>query len=821
MLEDSLPPKFLPQCLTEKQSQILICTSNLIYNAALNEVKQAKCVENVTVKASIISLQLYKKAMVASDFLERIYKYIKVFAIPNINFRTFYGFYEKSLNIFTSAFTEKFDLVVKHFLSLIRLLLNIFFETFTTEELQKLVDTSLKVAKEFSSTREHLTLLILTKDISKFISGVPSVTDLQSSYNDFKSTVQLFGITENVFTTCQTISVILMKVCRFYNKNVDKTLKVDVQLILCKILKKAAIYTEKKKIQCSCCENCKLRNSVANSINLLYIVAYLCKHSYSKNERSQQLLKETLSCLEMSCAQIVLLKENGCSAWKTAWMETGCVFYNLGVVLYNTNDSEALSYYHAFVRYLIKLEGIAGSMIKENALHTALLCYTEMCYKTKDYVSAMKMAAFQVLLNPSNSAVPFNQWINAKSAIDDNQNVTIVDMLKLAENDMKILLSDFKIDKEIAENLLIAELEHYKARWPSKIPMMSAFNKLSSFVSVAKSARIFVKIWANSIISVSEELLNVLQNLITDFERTVKKSDFESNIILACLYYCAYKYKTENVVLKNSTDIKKNTTEIKQPLPPYETPLNPNDECDIATLCRHVTCESQMEMKQFLDKCLQIFEQYCNEFKEEHLEFLKSFEIANVLMRIGYEYEMHCYSTNCLRLWKVVQKLVNLMADDVLILKALTGLLQFTEITSEFGAICLNQANNALLVLNNCENTATKWETLANFHITLSQKYLGVENIVNAFEEYQKAQECYAELLAFHQDEIIKAKLCLLDFKFVLLPCNYKLVDHSTTTVVKIHQALKIITNYFNGPGEFLIWNYKCFDIIISFQDVN
>lgn len=809
-LEDVLIAQFLPTNLTQKQSQVIVCISNLIYNAVFNEVKSKNVLETHTVRASIVSLKLFANGASASEFLERTHTFIQIFAISNVTFTILYEFYQKSLIILRSTFPKKSD-IFKSILSVIRLLLKAFGDIFIAEELQKLVDITVKTLNEYCNSKELLMLLNIIRNISKFISGFPTCEDLQSSYNDFKSCVQLVGLTENVFTTCQTISTVLMKVCRYYNKNCDKIITVELQLVLYKILKKAAVFMEKMKTQCTCSKDCKSKNGIVSSVNLLYVVAYLCKFSLSKNVKSKELLKEALLCLEISCKQIAFMKDNGCY-WQTLWMEIGCVFYNTGVVLYNSNDVEGLSYLHAFMRYLIKLEGTTTSMIKDNALDTALLCYIEMCNKRKDYVNGMKMAAFRILLNPDNCDVPFVQWLNAKSAIDDNQTVTVVDTLRLAKNDIEILLPALNINEEIVEKLLVAELEHYKARWPSKIPMMSAFSKLYLFIGVTRAARLFVKIWCNPILSITEELMELLDKLLKNYETTVDRTDFESNVILACLYYCVYKYRTESIILKNSAEIKRNTAAIKQPLPPYETPFNPNDECDIATMCRHLTCDSQMKTKQFLDKSLDIFERYCSDIKIEHLDFLKSFEIADVLVHIGYEYQMHCYSSNCLRLWRIVLKLARIIYDDLLVLKALTGLLEL-----ELNADWLNLATETVLVLNGWENSAKKWEVLTDFHITLSQKYLNVQNVSSAFEEFQIAQKCYAEL---SNNDLMKAKLLLLHFKFILLPCNYKLVDHNTDTVVKIHQALKLITNYFNGPGNIptsvLPIEFYCFPLLYS-----
>lgn len=805
-LEDSLFPKFLPKNLSENQSQICGCFSSLIYNAVLNEVKEKLLIESTTITASILSLKFLTKTASAADFLERTRKFFHIFAISNVKFTIVNNFYLKTIKILKENFksVEKPELVFVGLMSIIRFLIRAYDEFFTPEELQKLADVSLKICREFCNTVEYIVLLDIMTTICKFITGVPPLSDLQSVYSNLKSTIQMFGLTENVATVCQTMSAVFIKLCRNYNKNVDEefwcnNFTVCLQLVLYKLLKKTAVFVEQIKIQCICCDDCKIKNDLNSCINLFYVVGYMFRLSISKNVKSEELFKETLSCLEASCSKIVTLKNAACLRWKSSWLEIGSVFYNICVALYNSNDIQALEFLHVFIQNLIKLEGTTTSMIKESALDTAIACYIEICSKTGDYAKAMKMSAFHIFLKPKSCDVAFVQWIKAKkSDLNCDQNVTIVDMLQIAEDEIKIYLPDFNLHENLFEELITAELTNYKARWPSKIPMLAAFNKLYKCVPPSTAAQIFIKIFANTTFSVAERLTNILDDLIEDYKKNLKESDLESNLILACLYFCIYKYTIENMIIKNSSELKKNVTVVKRVLPPYETPFNPNDECDIAPLCHFLSCESQMKTKAILDKSLRIFEKNYRNLNNKYVDFLKDFEICQILIHIGYEYQLHCYSDDCKRTWLIVLKIAEILNDNLLILKAKTALIEHDDSVTDY-------SNLIKKVLDDCQNSAEKWEVLTDFHLTLSQKYLEEQNASTAFEEFQLAQKCYQELLTFTKNDLLQAKLLYVHFKFIILPCSYKLVDHGTETVVKIHQAQKIITNYYKEAGKYNI----------------
>lgn len=805
-VEKVLFPKFLPTHLTEKQSQICASFSSLIFNEVLIKSKEKETIGDTVTTASIISLKFFLLVKTKTEqFLERVYKFLQVFAMSSIQFAVMNDFFEKTTQILIGNFknSKEADVVFRLFLSVIRLFVKGFAESFTSEELQKLLEHSLETCREFCETPEHFVYLKIMKTICTFISAVPKITDLEQSYSDFKSCVARFGLTENVFNICQTISTVFRTLCRKLNKNDGKfwceNYTVKFQLILYKFLRKASVFAEKKKVQCKCCESCKIKNDINGSLSLLYAVGYLFKLSLSNNLKTQELLDLVLSCLETSCTQIVLLKNSACLNWKNAWLETGCIFHNICVVLYNSHEPETLSYYHSFIHYLIKLDGTTASIIKEGALHTALTCFTEACYKHNEYSKAMKMAAFRVYLNPKDCDTALAQWIKVKNAIDADQNITIVDLLQIAESDIKMLLPTFSLNENLIEEMLIVELEMYKARWPSKIPMLAAFNKLYKHATVLKAGRIFIKIWGDTTHTVAEPLINVLDNLIVDYERTMDPIDlFECNVILACLYNCLYKFKTDSIVLKNSSELKKNVGVIKRTLPPYETPADPNDNCDIVSLCRYLTCESQMKTKQYLDRALEIFEQNCDLLSEKHIEFIKTFEICEILIHIGYEYQLHCYPENCKRLWRIVEKIAEKIDDDLLSLKAKTILIELSDYLKND---CLDLIEKILS--STTKNTdEEKYELLTDFYLTLSQKYLEAQNPNKAYEEFQLAQKYYEKLVKLTENELLKAKLFLVHFKLILLPCNLNIMNHRKDTVVKIHQALDVIKNYFNSSGK-------------------
>lgn len=807
-LEDALPPKFLHSNLSKNQLQLCGWLSSLIFNSLLAEVKQKNSVEDSTVAASLISLKFLTKTGSAPQFLERLCAFVKMFTIPTATFSSVSDFLEKSISILKEALfkdCKETDVVFRQFLYLICLFVKWFSAVFTSEELQKLVDLLLTTGREFCYTEEHFVLLNIIKVISRFISNVATVTDLQSSYSNLKSTIQHFGLTENIFAVCQAIAAIFNRWCRNYEKNVDKEIwsknfTVKLQLVLYKLLKKAAVIVGKKKIQCTCSKDCIIGSDINASLNLLYSVEYMFKLSLMKDLKSEELLREALSCLEMSCTQIVALKNVDCLNWQSSWLQTGSIFYNICVVLYNLNDSEVLSFLHLFIRHLIALEGTSSSVIKNNALDLLLLYYIQMCIKMKDHAKVMKMAAFYIFLNPKSCDAAFSHWRNAKATIDDDRNITVVDMLQTAAVDIKMLLPEFKLTTHTVEELLTVELENYKARWPCEKSMLSAFRKLYKCTSASKAARIFAKIWANYAYSVPEELTDILSKLIEDYEKTMDNSDFESNLVLACLYFCLYKFRTHSIISKNTLELEKyvaeNESRKKRPLPFYETPLDPNDESDDVSLCQNLNCENQMKTKQFLDRCLEIFEQTYRDFCKEHIEFLKIFEICDILIYIGCEYQLRCYSEDCQRLWTVVLNIAEKMGDDLLLLKAVTALMAFADLKTNDYYVELTKK-----ILDSSENSARKWEVLTDYYLTLSEKLLEAQDPHIAFKCFQAAQQFYQNHISFGEDKLLKAKLLHVHFKFVLLPCNLEIMDHRNDTAITIHTALKVIIDYYNGSG--------------------
>lgn len=805
ILENVVIPKFLPPKLTEKHSEIYGYITNVIYNAVLRRVELKGCIEAVTLDASYVSLKMFAKVASTPAFLERLCQYCRVFIAPNIDFNLLSEFFDKCLLLLQTSLgnKQKSDSTFAAFLSIVNILIKRFTRQLLCEQqqLETLIDKMLDVLARYCSSKQQFLLQNVLKVMSKFICSIPAVADLKIAYEDFKNGVKLYGLTDVYFVCCTTISLIFRQTCQLYYKNMNaeiwnKAFTPQLQVILYKILKHAAVIIEKRKFSCTTCENCKIKTALCESADLIFIILCLCKFSVTRHVNYKEFIKQALECAELGCARIEALKHSDCLSWKQAWSEIGCTFYNLCVNLYSLKDPEVVLYFYTFIKYLTKLEGTKTSIIKANVLDTCLSCLFQMHMRSKAYRDAMKICVFKALLNPENSEV-FSYWIQAKAETDEKE-ITIVETFSRAKAELKELMPDLELTKETCAKLLSMELEKYKSHWPSRIPMLSTFKELQKYVDPTVAAKTFVRIWSTSNTYAHEGLLEVLNNVI----KTVKKTGFEDSIILGCLYFCRYKYETEEIVCKNSADLKKMTAPIKHIFPPYDVTPHPNDECDVE-LSQHITCESQIKRKRLLDKASELFKKCDEHLISEHVDFLRYLNFSEVLRQMAHEYKLHCSPNNYIHLWMIQLKLSQLAADDLQILEALTPIIEFVDIRSEFAKQFLNSADKMLAQLHGLEYSARKWEVIADYYITMSLKNLELESTQVAFEQFKEAQNAYDEILKTSDNEIIKAKLHYLHFKFVLLPCEYRLINHKEDTIIKILQAFYAIREYFKGVGKY------------------
>lgn len=817
-LENNLLPSFVSSDFTDQQSQTLLAMSSLMYNA----IAQQLTVDKYIFKLSGISLKLCVKARSVASFAERVFHFIKVFNVLQVDTESIteeYINFLSMLDIGECYSLEKTS--IKPFISILQLLINIFVPKMCLVELRKSVEYSLRVMQKLYTTKEHILLLKILKNISSLIAHVKdySATNLKVTmsdcYSSLKSLIQHFNQTkqesvmESILACCDTMHLILYKLYHHSYQEVEaetwkNAMPADVQLFFYKILHTSAAFVEKCEKKCSNCTECDICTSVFQSVHYCTTAAHLYKLSVSKTLYSKNMTSEILARSHHSCASINALKKSKCGMWKEAWIELGGLLYNIGVKLYKQNDMECIRFIHLFIENLIKLENLGSSIITENIFESSLLCLKEMYLNSHQHKKAMAVAAVQVASCRKNTDSAFSEWLRVKLASSEHNTVeketTVLDALQRNIEYVKQIYP-VEIEKSVKIKLLIAELQFYNSRWPSKVALKSAFKQLHELADCLTSAKIGVQIWGMQK-SVHEDVFQIMEKLSIQLEQ-LKEPMETKGFVLACIYFCCYKCKRHNLVEQNINEMKNNVViPLKPPAAPHEVPSHPSDECDIVTVYEKLNFQTQLKLMKLLDKSVLIFEDVLNSFNEELDGTLKSVDVLGILYQIAHEYRLHFHRINCLRTWLLVLMFAKKTENALAISDSVSSIIEFVNISLDSVRKLLQHADSALNKLREVKTVETL-ECIVNFHISKSFAYLRIENLQTATEEFHEAQRVYEDLAKLSENCVARARLYYLHSKFLMLPCRYQIIAHDEVPGVKLYQAFRVLRDLYENDGMY------------------
>lgn len=553
------------------------------------------------------------------------------------------------------------------------------------------------------------------------------------------------------------------------------------------------------KTSCSSHEN-------SASISFAQIIASFFKTCVANDsDLPKENVATVLKQLQQCCEYIFHLKARKCLSWKSNWRKIGSTLYNIGIKLYQKSLTSSSDFFIIFITYLVKLEGLHKSEIRDNILHSATELLCEIYLQGNDLENALQFAAFTVYISKQNKDHNFKQWIAAKVALKKGsaspklKEWTLTHALKSCNKTLKNIFPP--IDKNIFVDLLIFEIKQYKILWPSKIPMAAVCRELYKWNEIEILTEILITIWNGSI-----TLEMKIGDLIEDTIKKMKIVTSEDNIKntknqlhLACLYYLNYKYKTEEIRNIMSEELKNEIIPLKSPSAVVGVHSNSNDECDIVTTYEQLKVEEHAKTLQYLNVVVDYFEKNLpSHANSEIIAILIKIDAYAILIKVIVEYRLQCYSFQMLRAGFLSLQIARLFNDKFKILKSIAIILEFSNLNAEGTKELLEESE---IIVSELPDSPEKHQLLVTFYMNKSLLHLYYDDVNNSVTCFEMAKENFAKIASNNIDNVLEIRLEYLEAKLMMLPCDLGIAIHGFT-LAKLHYLLNNAIESYKNEGK-------------------
>ncbi|XP_072384992.1 uncharacterized protein [Diabrotica undecimpunctata] len=541
-----------------------------------------------------------------------------------------------------------------------------------------------------------------------------------------------------------------------------------------------------------------------------------CKNIYASIKYSQyilQLMKSTIknkevsleyhqSCIELLKTflnEIVVLKKHNVDTWKLAWNSLSLTIYNIGIHLgYHTEKSlnqVALKYLYVLLKYILVLEGNSEELIiKYEALESTFITIIDV--HANDVKQQLSFISLAILLCKRSRKTFVRKWIDLKYSLRENPEntedmkaVTLLSALDAIQN----ILPDLKLDNSDKIFMLNFELEFYKQRWKSVVPMMSTINHLRQISSTDCYINAIVKLFVDIGLLKHEDFHNIVGNALESCINT-QDGTINSAINLGILYFAYYKSSHKEIIKKNAKDMERvaSIEPLTNDFDPTD-PTNSNNEFDILSSYESLNLEVFKDIFNNLEHSLEVFTSFITKLTTD-LEHVTIIQMFNVLLEMSLEFRLLCFNVKSVQALELALCLAQLLNIAPSIIKSIGLILEQTDTKNYLMEIADK------LIEDETFSKSDNLEVSIMYYISKSRVLL-YEDMKKSHENYMKAKELFEQVQDNNSFAVMKCQLLLLASKFSMLPCNLRVEPHSNSLLINAYSAAEVILEeYKNIP---------------------
>jgi tetratricopeptide (TPR) repeat protein len=789
-LEDLLLPEFMPLILTEKHNSIYQNISKSIYNVIVKIARGTEeSDEDVALSLSYLLSRLYQK-LDKVKLLETVHNSILGLVTLGVTSDKLLQFYQHVFVLIDRVeepslyplLINNFSFLYTHLLKNEQFPLASACYKFTTNKLSQL----------FKTPDNYLLVAILevvewvTPGDENVFKHLPA-----QAHDKLKSYHARYQSTPDLQSICDFISSVAFTALQVYKKSNRWVAKMEAHLEFYAFLNDVSVIMSKTPYKCPCkgCPTRKNLNEALRTLNSVGGLGRLCITSDCEVSRTYKI--EILRYLDKYIEYVAILKENNCAKWEKYWYDAGVHLYTIGAHLQQEKETEMfILYMQKFVQGVLQLEGFSSKVIGKNYLTSALNLIGDSFYESRDYEKCLLVTSLGIVSGecPKHEIL---RWMKAKAAcrdssIEENQDLqglTLVSVFDKCGDELALYYpkGGFQLAPGRKIELLLYELRQYNSKWKSKVPMSSAFRELSQIADSRETAEVFLEIWGDGEMLVHETLPLLLQD-------TVKRVEAEKlpnkELLLSHLYFLQHKYRVKDAIVKHCDEMERTMVVAKS----GPESGDPNAECDLVSSYDCLKLSRYLKMVKELNKSLELVQEWMSRRELEESE--EASRLYKLLAKIGHEYRLHGHIAKSLQAWELALKVATKEQSALYKVQASGFIIEMADVRRPLVATIVTEAEQCLFALKLNKN----FEELIVYFLCKAEAFLYVE--------FNTAYKAFRQALNYHQEyrgsSILRARVHLVEHKFVTLPCRFPVDGHKEYSLVKIHQANNCANAYYN-----------------------
>lgn len=543
--------------------------------------------------------------------------------------------------------------------------------------------------------------------------------------------------------------------------NISESLQVQMLTCICSLSE----IESQACIKCSC--GCLVTVNSYQSFKTCQIIISFVELSFNLPQLSSSYHEKIVTMLSKFADKIIYLNKYQCKNWKIAWSTLGTSVYNLAVQLYKKKNEKALHYFYFFLKHFLVFENDnVENIIKRKVLSSSLQAVCSL--NSNDYAKCMAFCALGIYLCKEQGDYFMSLWITTKHTLKGKnveiQLVTLAQAFEKFSMELSVVIKSANfLKKEDAINLLIFELEQYKLKWKSKIPMMTVLKELVNHISnVEKIVEIIGNTFGDSDLIFHDDVLEIAGTALKQVEGKSSKYNVHSNLVLSILYFLNYKCRMKRTILRQAEEMEQTLKVI--PIKKTSVNKDPNEEFDIVSTYENLKLDKYLNNIKYLNSAVELIGKYLADI----LNNGDKFGLYHILMHIAFEYSLIGNRFEVIKALNFAVKIAQNNNEPQNIIHSISFLIEHSDVRKDCIVQLISCADEAIKKISKSKSTI---KTFLIYYICKAKAFL-YEDPKESFRNYTIVQDILNNNNYGDYFDHIRNKLLYLKLKYLTIPCS-------------------------------------------------
>lgn len=787
-IENVILPPFIPRPGTEKQKSVYKSICELILNNMSYLVRHKVAINKEKIMSvGYLLSRIITESSNHSIFTEFVFNYGLGFPSLTIDLSTQYEYFLQNVTVMRTIPTE---FQINGILFFLKFSVHLYTSYMKLDMLQNSQQCVQKILSVIPRDGEW-------EDLAEIVKIFECIIDPDIDQNRFifckdilVKSYKLHRKSENFNDLCRLLFTVMTAYSNYCHFHDQKTFgDPNRHMIVYEILDVLMDYFFEQSTCKGVC-NCLHKKFEVRDVAVCIVMQF--NALVNNNNVGVEYISKVKVILEKFHNGLVSMKKNKCEVYEKWWSVISIHLYNIAVVLYRKQNFDGAL---LFALQSLKYHSLLNISGDDHVFQSACDLIGTMYQKQNKYKEALIFTALGIIsVQKKPRTKGLIKWVRIKSSARETDSKELQEYTILSlknEIPKEYLLIDQTQSKEDQINLLISELDIYRDKWKSKIPMMCTFSHLCQIGDKQIIMKTFVQMFTDEEVRVHENVLESVKNIFHELENSKTKINNSSMLYLCFYYFSVYNHQTVDMVHKNLEEMDR-ISKLKKSTEPADDVTDALDHCDVVSVYENLKINGEKLKK--LGKILSILENVIlkglSPVLFQEVDPMKVYELTR---NIAIEFILHSDYYNLLRSLFLAFNLAEFMNNQALVLECSGYFLRYLNFS--------DLEHKMEKIICDIQNHEENFQYLMKYYMNLSHFHLSGRNIKQAYHHYKNAKK-YEEYFIKDdkKDWYLEISMEFLLFKLLNLGRSMKIEMEMEFTYGPLISAYNmIISKYTKG----------------------